>query len=115
MSHALYRIGYDPLALLRSLLTAGKAGDIYVKYEALQIIEDMGSNAEPASTAYLRMLGDKNTLVRLFAVRAIGYLGEKARPLASELRGVLEDPAKAVRFHAEQTLNALGEPLEELV
>jgi len=61
------------------------------------------------------MLGDKNTLVRLFAVRAIGYLGEKARPLASELRGVLEDPAKAVRFHAEQTLTALGEPLEEPV
>lgn len=113
VSHALYRIGYDPLALLRSLLTAGKAGEIYVKYEALQVLEDMGSKAEPASTAYLRMLGDKNTLVRLFAVRAIGYLGEKARPLASELRGVLEDPAKAVRFHAEQTLNALGEPLEE--
>jgi HEAT repeat protein len=115
VSHALYRIGYDPLALLRSLLTAGKAGDIYVKYEALQVLEDMGSQAEPASTAYLRMLGDKNTLVRLFAIRAIGFLGEKARPLASELRGALVDPAKAVSFHAEQTLKALGEPLEEPV
>lgn len=113
VSHALYRIGYDPLALLRSLLTAGKAGDIYVKYEALQVLEDLGSNAEPASTAYIRMLGDKNTLVRLFAVRAIGFLGEKARPLASELRVHLEDPAKAVSFHAEQILNSLGEPLEE--
>ncbi|MFX1300807.1 MAG: HEAT repeat domain-containing protein [Promethearchaeota archaeon] len=115
VSHALYRIGYDPLALLRSLLTAGKAGEIYVKYEALQVLEDMGDKAEPASTAYLRMLGDRNTLVRLFAVRAISYLGEKARPLASELRGLLKDPAKAVSFHAEQTLNALGEPLEEPV
>jgi HEAT repeat protein len=115
VSHALYRIGYDPLALLRSLLTSGKGGEIYVKYEALQVLEDMGPEAEPASQAYIRMLGDKNTLVRLFAVRAIGYLGEKAQPLASELRGVLKDPAKAVRFHAEQALTALGEPLEEPV
>jgi HEAT repeat protein len=73
----------------------------------------MGPEAEPAAQAYVKMLGDKNTLVRLFAVRAIGYLGENARPLAPQLRGVLGDPASAVRFHAEQTLKALGEPLEE--
>jgi HEAT repeat protein len=59
------------------------------------------------------MLGDKNTLVRVTAVRAIGFLGDKARPLAHQLRKALKDPAKAVRYHAEATLKALGEPLEE--
>jgi HEAT repeat protein len=113
VSHALYRVGYDPLALLRPILTAAKSGEIYVKMEALEILKDMGPAAEPAMQAYVRMLGDKNTLVRVVAVRGISFLGEKARPLASQLRLALEDPAKAVRYHAEATLKALGEPLEE--
>jgi HEAT repeat protein len=113
VSHALFQIGYDPLALLRPLLGAAKSGEIYVKNEVLDIIKEIGPEAEPASQAYVRMLGDKNTLVRLFAVRAIGYLGKKAESLAPQLRGVLKDPAKAVGYHAEQTLNALGLPLEE--
>ncbi len=113
VSHALYGIGYDPLALLRPILTAARAGEIYVKLEALQILEDMGPNAEAAMQAYVRMLTDKNTLVRVVAVRGISFLGEKAAPLAPQLRQALEDPAKAVRFHAEQILKSLGLPLEE--
>jgi HEAT repeat protein len=112
-SHGLYRMEYDPLALLRPILTAAKNGDLYVKMEALEILEDMGPAAEPAIQAYVRMLGDKNTLVRVVAVRGISFLGEKARPLAPQLRRALEDPAKAVRHHAEATLKTLGEPLEE--
>ncbi len=113
VSHALYRIGYDSLALLRPILTAAKAGEIYVKLEALEILQDMGPAAEPAMQAYVRMLGDKNTLVRVVAVRGINFLGDKGRPLASQLRRALDDPAKAVRYHAEASLKALGEPLEE--
>jgi HEAT repeat protein len=113
VSHALYRIGYDPLALLRPVLTAAKNGEVYVKMEALEILEDMGLDAEPAIQAYVRMLGDKNTLTRVVAVRGISFLGEKARPLAPQLRRALTDPAKAVQYHAEETLKALGEPLEE--
>ncbi|MFX1577869.1 MAG: HEAT repeat domain-containing protein [Promethearchaeota archaeon] len=112
-SHALYRMEYDPLALLRPILTAAKNGDLYVKMEALEILEDMGPAGEPAMQAYVRMLGDKNTLVRVMAVRGISFLGEKARPLAPQLRRALDDPAKAVRHHAETILKALGEPLEE--
>jgi len=106
-------IGYDPLALLRPILTAAKSGEIYVKLEALEILEDMGPAAEPAMQAYVRMLGDKSTLVRVVAVRGISFLGEKGRPLASQLRRALDDPARAVRYHAEATLKSLGEPLEE--
>jgi HEAT repeat protein len=73
----------------------------------------MGPRAEPAIQAYVRMLGDKHTLVRVTAVRAIGFLGEKGRVLAPQLRKALNDPAKAVRHHAEANLKALGEPLEE--
>ncbi len=113
VSHALYRIGYDPLALLRPVLTAAKSGEIYVKMDALHILEEMGPMAEPAMQAYVRMLGDKNTLVRVVAVRGISYLGEKGRPLAPQLRRALADPAKAVRYHAKATLEGLGEPLEE--
>ncbi|MFX1319405.1 MAG: HEAT repeat domain-containing protein [Promethearchaeota archaeon] len=113
VSHALYHIGYDPLALLRPILVAARSGEIYVKLEALEILEDMGPAAEPAIQAYVRMLGDKNTLVRVTAVRAIGFLGEKGRVLAPQLRKALNDPAKAVRYHAELNLKALGEPLEE--
>ncbi|MFW9831859.1 MAG: HEAT repeat domain-containing protein [Candidatus Thorarchaeota archaeon] len=113
IAHALYRIGYDPLALLRPVLTAARGGEIYVKLEALEILEAMGGSAEPAAQAYVRMLGDKNTLTRVAAVRGIAFLGEKARPLAPQLRRALEDPAKAVRHHAEKTLKALKEPLEE--
>jgi HEAT repeat protein len=104
---------YDPLTLLRPILTAAKSGEIYVKLEALEILEDMGPKAEPAIQAYVRMLGDKHTLVRVTAVRAIGFLGEKGRVLAPQLRKALNDPAKAVRHHAEENLKALGEPLEE--
>lgn len=113
VSHALYRIGYDPLALLRPILTAAKNGEIYVKMEALEILKDLGPEAEPAIQAYVRMLGDKNTLTRVVAMRGISFLGEKARPLAPQLRRALADPAKAVRYHAEKTLISLGEPLEE--
>jgi HEAT repeat protein len=113
VSHALYDMGYDPLALLRPILTAAKNGEIYVKMEALEILEDMGPAAEPALQAYVRMLGDRNTLVRVVAVRGIRLLGEKGRPLASQLRKALTDPARAVRFHAEAALKDLGEPLEE--
>lgn len=113
VAHALYRIGYDPLALLRPVLTAARGGEIYVKHETLQILQAMGSNAEPAAQAYVRMLEDKNTLTRVVAVRGISFLGESARELAPQLRRSLSDPAKAVRYHAEQTLKALNEPLEE--
>jgi HEAT repeat protein len=113
VSHALYDIGYDPLALLRPILTAAKNGEIYVKMEALEILEEMGPAAEPAMQAYVRMLGDRNTLVRVVAVRGISFLGEKGRPLATQLRKALTDPARAVRFHAEATLKDLGEPLDE--
>lgn len=113
VSHVLYDIGYDPLALLRPILTAAKNGEIYVKMEALEILEEMGPAAEPAMQAYVRMLGDKNTLVRVVAVRGIRFLGEKGRPLASQLRRALTDPARAVRFHAEAALKELGEPLDE--
>jgi HEAT repeat protein len=113
VSHALYDMGYDSLALLRPILTAAKNGEIYVKMEALEILEEMGPAAEPALQAYVRMLGDRNTLVRVVAVRGIHLLGEKGRPLASQLRKALTDPARAVRFHAEVALKDLGEPLEE--
>jgi HEAT repeat protein len=113
VSHALYRLGYDPLALLRHILLCARTGEIYVRLEALNILEEMGPKAEPATAAYVRMLADRGALTRLVAVRAIAFLGEGARPLAPQLRRCVTDQAKAVSFHAKRILESLGEPLAE--
>lgn len=113
VAHALYRIGYDPHVLLRPILQCGRTGDIYVRLEALEIIEDMGSTAEAAIPAYVRMLTDRNTLTKVVAVRAISFLGEGARTLAPQLRRAISDPAKAVSYHAKRILETLGESLLE--
>jgi len=113
VAHALYRLDYDPLALLRPILLCGRTGETYVRLEALGMLEEMGPKAEPATAAYIRMLTDRGALTRLVAVRAISFLGEGARPLVPQLRRSLTDPAKAVGYHAKRILESLGEPLVE--
>lgn len=113
VAHALYRLDYDPLALLRPILLCTRTGEIYVRLEALGMLEELGPKAEPATAAYVRMLTDRGALTRLVAVRAIAFLGETARPLAPQLRRSLTDSAKAVSFHAKRILESLGEPLVE--
>jgi HEAT repeat protein len=113
VAHALYRLDYDPLLVLRPILVSARSGEIYVRLEALRILEEMGPKAESATVAYVRMLADRGALTRLVAVRAISFLGESARPLAPQLRRSLNDPAKAVSFHAKRILESLGEPLVE--
>ncbi|MFX1563832.1 MAG: HEAT repeat domain-containing protein [Promethearchaeota archaeon] len=115
VAHALYRMGYDPLVLLRPILQSGRSGEIYVRMEVLEILEDMGSTAEAAIPAYVRMLTDRNTLTRVVAVRAISFLGEGARSLVPQIRQAISDPARAVSYHAKRILETLGEPLEESV
>ncbi len=111
--HALIRLGYDPYSLLSHLIVCARKGEIYIKLEALEILEEIGNKAEPAIPAFVRMLVDRNTLTRLFAVRAISFLGEEARSVAPQLRRLLQDPAKAIAYHAKLILERLGEPLEE--
>ncbi len=109
--HALIRLGFDPYPLLTHLIACGRYGEIYIKLEALEILEGIGNKAEPAIPAYVRMFTDRNTLNRLFAVRALSLLGEDARPVAPQLRRLLQDPAKAIVYHAKRILENLGEPL----
>jgi HEAT repeat protein len=113
VAHALLRLDYDPLVLLRPILLSARSGEIYVRLEALRMLEELGPKAESAIGSYVRMLADRSTLTRLVAVRAISFLGEGARPLAPQLRRSLADPAKAISFHAKRILESLGEPLVE--
>ncbi len=59
-------------------------------------------------TAYLKLLNDRDSLVRQSAINGLGQLGARAKEAVPPLLGLLSDPDKQVRTAASKALLALG-------
>jgi HEAT repeat protein len=77
------------------LLFALQNGDTFARASSAQIIGIVGINADDALSVLLQATRDKENLVRLEAVKAIGYILRytvgPARPTAEEITAVLTE------------------------
>jgi hypothetical protein len=69
---------------------------------------DTNSTDDPTLTAYLKLLNDRDSLVRQSAINGLGQLGSRAKEAIPPLLGLLSDPDKQVRAAASKALLALG-------
>jgi HEAT repeat protein len=99
------------LAATATANSTGEAGEAFPEAAGPQFLELQPTTSPlPSNTAtlaaYLRLLNDRDSLVRQSAINGLGKLG--SRQAIPPLLGLLSDPAKAVRDSASKALLALG-------
>jgi predicted Zn finger-like uncharacterized protein len=88
----------------------GKLGNTDAKdrAQAAQALGALGSDARVAIPSLVKLLGDRNDLVKQFARGALTKIGPPAKGDVGVLVGLLADPAPEVRQYAAETLGVMG-------
>ncbi|HEX2622267.1 MAG TPA: HEAT repeat domain-containing protein [Phototrophicaceae bacterium] len=108
-NHALH--GYFAAPMMEQTLREGDSSENILPHavDTLHKIGDMGEPAEPAVAELIRLLSDRNPVVRRMAAFALGRIGEPAAPAVSELVKALADNEQNVRDFAAYALGRIGE------
>ncbi len=107
---ALGTIGRQAVPVLITLMRTG--GDAITRAEAAKALGEMGDNARTAVPDLIESLHERDDLVRLVAVRAVGKMYLANRQLRSALRALADsataDRSESVRVSAIRTLATMG-------
>jgi hypothetical protein len=104
-AEALVRIGRPSVP---ATAVALKAGSEQARLLALEVLGELGSEAEEAVPALAEALKDRSSEVRLRAAAVLGKVGTKASAAAPALKEALKDWNADVRREAEKALSKVG-------
>ncbi len=105
IQRALRRMG--PASVL-SLVTALSRRDARIREGAVEVLIDLGAEAQAARPALVLALNDRDDGVRCGAARALGLLGPGDVELSRALVSVLDDKIPKVRLAGVESLGRLG-------
>jgi HEAT repeat protein len=105
VQRALRRLG---LTSVPSLVKALSNRDPHIREGAVEVLIDLGAEAQAARPALILALKDRDDGVRCRAARALGLAGPGGAELIEALMSVLDDKVSKVRLAAAESLGRLG-------
>jgi HEAT repeat protein len=98
----------DSPALIKALGAALKDKEISVRYNAVEVLSDLGPDCVAVLPAMIEMMKEKEALVRGQTIRAIAQLGPDAKPAIPAFVVALSDEQHLVAGLASHALGEIG-------
>ncbi len=113
--HALYGLNHlgtnalpDLALVLKHLKSTNYAGDIPIRYAAIETLGHLEGGADQSMPALLNLLNDSDPDIRGVAIQSLGSLGTQAIQVVPAITLAFADPSFAVRWRATNALRIIA-------